>query len=96
MKIAIVCGGNSFEHEISIVSAISIKNILKEELIFIFLDKDREFYLIDAQNMKSNFFSLGDYKKSQNLTLKNGGFYKKALLGEKKIEIDTVIILVSL
>ena len=94
MKFAIVFGGISFEHEISIVSAIALKDVLKKELEFIFIDKDREFYLIDAQNMKSKFFSSGDYKKSEKLTLKNGGFYKKALLGDKKVQIDTVINLV--
>jgi len=31
MKIAIVFGGLSFEHEISIVSAIAIKDVLKNE-----------------------------------------------------------------
>jgi D-alanine-D-alanine ligase len=94
MKFAIVFGGISFEHEISIVSAIVLKDVLKKELEFIFVDKNREFYLVDEKNMKSKFFSLGDYKKSEKLTLKNGGFYKKTLLGEKKIQIDTIINLV--
>jgi D-alanine-D-alanine ligase len=94
MKIAIVCGGNSFEHEISIVSAISIKNILKEELIFIFLDKDREFYLIEKNNMKSNFFSSGKYKNSKKLHLDSKGFNKKSLLSNRKIVFDVLINLV--
>jgi D-alanine-D-alanine ligase len=94
MRFAIVFGGVSFEHEISIVSAIALKDVLKKELEFIFIDKDREFYHIDAKDMKSKFFSLGDYKKSDKLSLKNGGFYKKALLGEKKLDISLVINLV--
>jgi len=94
MKYAIVFGGVSFEHEISIVSAIALKDVLKSSLEFIFIDKDREFYLIDQKDMKSKFFSSGDYKKCDKLTLKQGGFFKKALLGEKKVEFDLVINLV--
>lgn len=42
MKIAILFGGSSYEHEISIVSAITMKKVLKKsELSFIFVDKDR-------------------------------------------------------
>lgn len=39
MKFGIVFGGVSFEHEISIVSAIAVKKALKCELSFIFVDK---------------------------------------------------------
>ena len=94
MKYAIVFGGQSFEHEISIVSAIALKDVLNSSLEFIFIDSNREFYHIDAKDMKSKFFSSGDYKKCDKLTLKQGGFYKKALLGEKKVEFDCVINLV--
>ncbi len=38
MKIAIVFGGVSFEHEISIVSSIAMKDVLNNELIYLFLD----------------------------------------------------------
>ncbi|WP_200764060.1 D-alanine--D-alanine ligase [Nitrosophilus alvini] len=95
MKIAIVFGGQSFEHEISIVSAIALKDIIKEnELQFIFLDAGREFYLIPESEMKSKLFSSKDYKKYPNLFLKNGGFYQKGLLKEKKVEADVVLNLV--
>ncbi len=94
MKYAVVFGGVSFEHEISIVSAIALKDVLKSELEFIFIDKDRDFYQIDSKDMKSKFFSSGDYKKSDKLTLKQGGFYKKSFMGEKKVEFDTAINLV--
>ena len=38
MKIAIVFGGVSFEHEISIVSSIAMKDVLNNELIYLFLE----------------------------------------------------------
>ena len=72
MNIAILFGGSSFEHEISIVSAITLKKVLKKStLSFIFVDADRYFYLIYAKNMKSNHFSEGTYKKDKKLILKN-------------------------
>ena len=79
-KLAILFGGASFEHEISIVSAITLKEKLQRAFMleFIFCDADHTFYLIEAENMKAKFFSSGDYKKSSKLTLQTGAFtYKK-------------------
>ncbi len=94
MKYAIVFGGVSYEHEISIVSAIALKEILQREKIYIFCDAKRAFYLIPEADMKSKLFSSGDYKRYPQLTLKNGGFYQKSLLGEKKADYDMVLNLV--
>ncbi len=91
MKIATVFGALSYEHEISIVSAIAMKDVLKCEVVYIFCDKDREFYLIPKQMMKSKLFSSSEYKKYPNLTIKNGGFYQKTLMKEKKIDFDVVL-----
>ena len=91
MKIAIVFGGMSFEHEISIVSAIAMKDVLKEELVYIFLNEDREFYHIPTDTINSKLFSTGNYKKSDSLTLKKDGFFKKAMFGEKQLEFDTLL-----
>lgn len=94
MKFGILFGAKSYEHEISIVSAIALKNVLKSELVFVFCDKFREFYLIEANNMKANFFSSGNYKKSKKLLLKNGGFFIGGMFGEKKIDADVYINLI--
>jgi len=91
MKIAIVFGGMSFEHEISIVSAIAMKDVLKEELVYIFLNEDREFYHIPTDTINSKLFSTGNYKKSDSLTLKKDGFFKKAMFGEKQLHFDTLL-----
>lgn len=91
MKIGIVFGGMSYEHEISIVSAIAMKDVLKEELVYIFCDQDRDFYHIPTDTIKSKLFSTGDYKKCDALTLKKGGFTKKAMFGEKKLDVDVVL-----
>jgi D-alanine-D-alanine ligase len=94
MKIAVLFGGYSFEHEISIVSAISMKKVLKSELVYIFLDKNREFYEIPADIIKSKLFSTGDYKKFNKLDLGKNGFEKKGFFGAKKVEFDTLLNLI--
>ncbi len=91
MKIAIIFGAQSYEHEISIVSAIAMKDILKSEIVYIFCDKDREFYHISTSQIKSKLFSSGDYKKSPKLTVKNGGFYQKSLMKEKRVDFDVAL-----
>ncbi|WP_169752281.1 D-alanine--D-alanine ligase [Campylobacter mucosalis] len=90
----VIFGARSFEHEISIVSAIVLKNVLKRELTFVFCDKNREFYLIENKNMRANFFSSGEYKKCKKLILQNGGFYTHSLFGVKKLDVDVYVNLI--
>lgn len=95
MKLAILFGGSSFEHEISIVSAITMKKVFKKsELIFIFVNAERAFYLIAPEKMKSKLFSSGEYKKSKKLSLKQGGFAVDGMFGSKTIEVDALLNLI--
>ena len=95
MNIAILFGGSSFEHEISIVSAITVKKVLKRaNLSFIFVDANREFYLIDANNMKSNYFADGAYKKAKKLVLKKGAFCTVGMMGLKEQNLGTILNLI--
>lgn len=48
MKIAILFGGLSFEHEISIVSSIAMKDVLQDDLIYFYVDSKRN--IIKIQN----------------------------------------------
>ena len=91
MKIGIVFGGKSYEHEISIVSAISMKDVLKEELVYIFCDQNRDLYHVPTNKIKSKLFSSADYKKCDILSLKKGGFSKKAMFGEKSLDVDVIL-----
>lgn len=91
MKIGIVFGGKSFEHEISIVSSIAMKDVLKDELVYIFLDQDRTLYHIPTNTIKSKLFSSGEFKKCDVLTIKKGGFSKKAMFGEKSLDVDVIL-----
>ncbi|ALV24731.2 D-alanine--D-alanine ligase [Campylobacter iguaniorum] len=94
MKFGIVFGGNSFEHEISIVSAIAVKKVLKADLSFIFVDAFRDFYLIDPSDMRANFFSGGKYKNSKKLHLKKGGFATHGLFGTTLLDVECYINLI--
>lgn len=85
MKLALLFGGNSYEHEISIVSAIALKKVIKKELLFIFLDEGGEFWLIEPADMKSTYFAKREYKKAKKLYLQKGGFFTKGLLGFSEI-----------
>ena len=95
MNIAILFGGSSYEHEISIVSAITLKKVLKKSNpSFIFVDANREFYLIDSDNMKSNYFSNGSYKKAKKLLLKKGAFATEGMFGLKEQNLGTILNLI--
>ena len=60
----------SYEHEISIVSAITLKDIFKREKIYIFCDAHREFYLIPESEMKSKLFSSGGIASTRSCNSK--------------------------
>ncbi|RUM57071.1 MAG: hypothetical protein DSY40_01250, partial [Nautilia sp.] len=93
MNLIIVFGGSSYEHEISIVSAITLKDkIKKHNLTFVFVDRDRDFYLIDKENLKSKYFSSFEYKRAKKLELTKGGFkYKNAGFGPYSHYVDNSV-----
>lgn len=85
MKLTILFGGASYEHEISIVSAITLKQKLSGfDLSFIFCDQDHTFYLIDPSKMKAVTFSKGEHKNMPQLTLANGAFVQKSMFSSKE------------
>ncbi len=94
MKLAIIFGARSFEHEISIVSAIALKKVLTCELSYIFCDNERNFYLIPTDQITSKRFSSGAYKKDKALYLKHGGFFSKNLMGEAFLKVDCILNLI--
>ena len=95
MNIAILFGGSSFEHEISIVSAITMKKVLKKStLTYIFVSPNREFYLVDTDKINSKLFSSGEYKKGKQLTLKKGGFFTDGMFGSKEVSFDVALNLI--
>lgn len=49
MKFAILFGGNSYEHEISIVSAVVLKKVINQNLEFVFCDEEEDFITFQAK-----------------------------------------------
>ena len=89
----ILFGGSSYEHEISIVSAITVGKIINPTH-YIFMDSHRRFYLIEHDNLKATYFSSKEYKKSKELVLTADGFFVRWLLGLKPLQCNTVINLI--
>jgi len=95
LNLAILFGGASYEHEISIVSAITLKEKLNSlALEFIFLDQDHTFYYIDASKMDAKTFSSGAYKKLPVLHLEQGGFSQKGFMSAKHLSFEKVLNLI--
>jgi len=95
MTVTILFGGSSYEHEISIVSAVTMKKVLKKsDLQYIFVDAQRDFYLIDPAKMTSKHFSSGGYKKDKKLILKQGGFHTEGRFGSKALPTGTILNLI--
>ncbi|MRJ02733.1 MAG: D-alanine--D-alanine ligase [Epsilonproteobacteria bacterium] len=93
MKYGIIFGGRSYEHEISIVSAIALKEKLPTAS-FIFLDQEHNFYLIESDQLRSSLFTKGEYKRFPRLELGKGGFYRRGLFREKRVPFDVAINLI--
>jgi len=91
LKLAILFGGASYEHEISIVSATTLKEKLHDfELTYIFCDQDHTLYWIDEQKMKAQTFSSGAYRKEPTLTLVQGGFVRKKRFGSERLAVPVL------
>jgi D-alanine-D-alanine ligase len=88
-------GGASYEHEISIVSAITVKGKLESsfDLSFIFCDQDNRFYLIESSKMKAVTFSRGEHLKMPQIFMTNGGFEQRSLFGSKKHDMPVLNII---
>lgn len=78
MKLTILFGGASYEHEISIVSAITVMEKLKSfDINLVFCDQDHQFYKVDRKEMKAKSFSSGVHKKMPLLHVSKGGFEQR-------------------
>ena len=95
MSIAVLFGGASWEHEISIVSAITLKKVLGKRISsFIFLDEKHNFYAIPSASMHVQFFAEGGYLKCTKLTLGHGGFSHRSLFKTTTLQFDFILNLV--
>ncbi len=94
MKYGVIFGGNSYEHEISIVSAVVLKKVFRGDMNFIFCDENRRFWLISNEKMNAKTFSSTAFAKEKELFLRRGGFYHKGTFGEKPLNCDVFVNLI--
>lgn len=96
IKLGVIFGGETVEHEVSIISALqAIKNIDtdKYEVIPIYISKDRVWYtghvLLDIQNFK-DFDNVKKYAKKVTLYKKDNTFYLGNTTGLFRKEITDI------
>ncbi len=87
----IIFGGKSYEHEISIVSAITVLKKLSSIDTAIFVDTDHTFYAIPLEKMQAKFFASKAYRKMPKVTLAHRGFVQKKLFGSTAILDKTFV-----
>lgn len=94
MKIALICGGTSFEHAISLVSARNVLQTLEENNLYetfpIALSQDGDFRLIKADDLKKTTAQkpIDVSNLGQSVQLKKTDTKGVQIFGEKIINID--------
>ncbi len=99
LKIGVIFGGESVEHEISVISAIQAMKALDEEkyeIVPIYISKDREWYtgnLLKEIDLYKEFDNLKKYAKNVVLYNKSGTYVLQTKKGLKRVvnEIDLVL-----
>lgn len=98
IKVGVIYGGPTVEHEVSIISAVQAMESMdreKYDVIPIYISKDRTWYsgqmLTDIEVYK-DFNSLKRYAKKVNLVNKDGIFYLQSCKGLKRLVTDIDII----
>ena len=91
--IALVYGGKSLESEVSVLTALKIKEGINKEkyhYLLVYLDQNNNFYVGDGLNKLDNYISKKGFKKAR-LVNKNNKHYFQTL--NKKYYFDDVLIL---
>lgn len=98
IKLGVIFGGVSVEHEVSIISAVQAMNEMdteKYDIIPIYIDKDRNWYtgkvLMDIDIYK-DFNNLKKYAKKVTMYKKDGAYYLQSVGFFKKLitELDVI------
>ena len=96
IKVGVIFGGETVEHEVSIISAVQAMNSINQEkydIVPIYIAKDRTWYtgkmLMDIELYK-DFEDLKKYAKKVMLCKKNGGFYLTNTTGFLRHDIEEI------
>ena len=90
-KLCVIFGGESPEHDISIITAMQLaKKFYTEQLEKIYLGLDNKFYL--ATKVEDlNFFNNKEKIKLQEIVFKSGAVYKVGLTFKKLFDVECVV-----
>jgi len=97
IKVGVIFGGETVEHEVSIITAVQAMNSMDEdkyEIIPIYIAKDRTWYtgaMLKEIDVYKNFEDLKRYAKKVSLCKRDGGFYlvnTKGLIRHDVYELD--------
>lgn len=87
IKVGVIYGGPTVEHEVSIISAVQAMNAMNEEkyeVVPIYITKDREWYtgkMLKDMDVYQDFNELKRYAKKVVLLNKNGSFILQSVNG---------------
>lgn len=87
IKVGVIFGGESVEHEVSIITAVQAMNFMdqnKYEIIPIYVAKDRTWYtgkMLLEMDVYKNFDTLKRYAKKVTLVKTNEGFFLQSVSG---------------
>lgn len=90
IKVGVIFGGETVEHEVSIISAVqAMKHLNREkyEVVPIYISKNRDWYtgtMLEDIDIYRDFENLKKYAKRVVLVQKEGAFYLQSLKGFKK------------
>lgn len=96
LKVGVIFGGESVEHEVSIITAVQAMSFIdksKYEVVPIYISKDRNWYtgdlLLDMATYK-NLDNIGTFAKEVTLTKKDDVFILQKKRGIFKGSVDTI------
>lgn len=102
IKVGVIFGGNSVEHEVSIITACQAMNYINKEkydVVPIYISKDRTWYtgkmLMDIEVFK-DFDNLKRYAKKVVLTKKQDGFVLQKVDGLFRKDVENIDIVLPL
>ena len=96
IKVGVIFGGESVEHEVSIISAVQAMehmNSDKYDIIPIYISKDRTWYsgkMLMEIDVYRNFDDLKKYAKKVTMVKKNGKFYLQKVNGLFRRDITDI------
>lgn len=102
IKVGVIFGGETVEHEVSIISAVQAMNFIdkdKYDVIPIYISKDRTWYtgkMLMEMDVYKDFDNLKRYAKKVTLLKKDDGFFLQSIKGLFKRDVEELDIVLPI